>query len=139
MSDRNESEARKKCLYIFRQGKRVGTQCSYFVSKKDPKKLQCSQHYHRYHPPVPEISLVEPTPIVVVKEETPDVDSEDEEFEKRFLEERERAGREIEHLKQRLVQKKKADRRIKYCLSREEADPVFKEWKKLTDEIHGHN
>ena len=37
-----------QCTYIYRQGKHAGNRCLYKISKKDPKNLQCSNHYYRF-------------------------------------------------------------------------------------------
>ena len=37
-----------QCTYIYRQGKNCGNRCVYKITKKDPKNLQCSNHYYRF-------------------------------------------------------------------------------------------
>ena len=51
-----------QCTYIYRQGKHAGNRCLYKISKKDPKNLQCSNHYYRFsdlslHPSITNSSL----------------------------------------------------------------------------------
>ena len=46
-----------QCKYIYRQGKNCGNRCLYKITKKDPKKSQCSNHYYRFS----DLSLAHPS------------------------------------------------------------------------------
>ena len=66
-----------QCKYIYRQGKNCGNRCVYKITKKDPKKSQCSNHYYRFSdlsldPSVANPSLdTKPEDIIHIEIDTP--------------------------------------------------------------------
>jgi len=46
-SSENEKSPEQTCCWVYKQGRLAGTRCTNFVTKRDPQKSMCCQHYYR--------------------------------------------------------------------------------------------